>query len=874
MNLGYAKITRPFIGHFLNKILSPHKQETTFSMTKKMITFMILLLSVLYAFNLEASTLPKELCYLHPKPDTEWVLRETPIILSCWSEIHPLDFYFRVRGNKSGLHNGTTVLLDDGRTIRFKPFTSFLSGETVDVEITGAIDFSYRFKIRSQPVETFQNKAFKEQGNPNPVPSDPTRSKAAGIATTINGVSVPSDFPVINVQQHGEIAPGRLFFGSTFGTLGNYIIILNNDGTPYFYRKYPGPAGFYNAKSGDFKLQPTGVLTAFIYIWNQYVALDQNYNQINTYNCTGYETDSHDLILLPNGHSLIIGKDNRVIDMSQLVNGGRTNAWVQGNVIQELDSNKELRREWSCWDHYQIMDAVHENLTAYSIDFTHLNSIAVDYDSNLVISIRNLSEVTKIDWETGNVIWRFGGVNNEFQLIGDPGGISYQHHVRPVPGKHNHYTIFDNGYNRFPQYSRAVEYEIDPVNMIAEKVWEYRYTPDRFTHMMGSVQRLPNGNTYIDWSEWTLRTCEVDSNGKLLFDMESDDVSSYRTKRFEWEGIALTPYLLAESYNTGIALIFNKFGDENVDYYKIYGDTRANAETFLATSEETFAFLNNLQNNKYYYFRVTAVDRSGNESGFSNEEQIYASFIEPGQNMVQNGNFSSGRNQWSFHESNGASADTEIDGNEQYHIQINSGGTNLWDIQLFQDDLELINGRTYLFEFDAYADASRFIEAQIQKKVSPYYNYGEIDYSYLTAQKQHFAYEFTMTYANDLDAQVVFNCGQSNGNVYLDNVSFREVTEADVTKKETLPAQFRLNHNYPNPFNPSTEISFTLPKDEKVILKIYDLLGREVQTLMNGMKKTGSYQVIFDGSNLPSGIYIYKLQTPSFSQMYKMILIK
>lgn len=841
---------------------------------KKLFTSIILLLSVLHVLKIQADTLPKELCYMHPKSGAERALSTTPILLSFRFRINLADIHFQVQGNESGPHDGTAVLLDDGRTIRFEPFNPFLAGETVNVQITGKMEFSYRFHIRIQPVKSFQNEGLPGYQESDLERTDQNRPKTIGTATTINGVSVPSDFPAISVKQYGETAPGRLFFGSTFGTLGNYIVILENDGTPYFYRKYPGPTGFYDAKSGDFKLQSTGVLTAFIYIWNQYIALDQNYNQIDTYSCAGYETDSHDLILFPNGHSLIIGKDNRVIDMSRLVNGGRTNAWVQGNVIQELDSNKELRREWSCWDHYMVTDAVQENLTASIIDFTHLNSIAVDYDSSLVISIRNLSEVTKINWETGEVLWRFGGVNNEFQLIGDSEGISYQHHVRPVPGKPNHYTIFNNGYRKFPQYSRAVEYKIDPANKTAEKVWEYRYTPDRFTHMMGSVQRLPNGNTYIDWSEWTLRTCEVDSNGKLLFEMESGDISSYRTKRFEWEGMLLSPYLIAESYNTGIALIFNKFGDKNVDYYKIYGDTQANAGTLLTTSKETFAFLNNLQNNKYYYFRVTSVDSLGNESGFSNEEQMYASFIESGQNMVQNGDFSQDQQDWSFYESNGASAETEIDGKGQYHIQIDSGGMNLWDIQLFQDDLEVINGRTYLFEFDAFVDAGRSIEAIIEKNILPYYNYGEIGYSHLTTQKQHFAYEFTMTYANDLDAQVVFNCGQSNGNIYLDNVSFKEVTESDVAESKSAPVQFQLSHNHPNPFNPSTKIGFELPIDENVSLKVYDLLGREVKTLVNGYKKAGLYQVIFDGSNLPSGIYIYKLQTPSFSQIRKMILMK
>jgi hypothetical protein len=99
-------------------------------------------------------------------------------------------------------------------------------------------------------------------------------------------------------------------------------------------------------------------------------------------------------------------------------------------------------------------------------------------------------------------------------------------------------------------------------------------------------------------------------------------------------------------------------------------------------------------------------------------------------------------------------------------------------------------------------------------------------------------------------------------------------TSGIINPYQTLPNTFALYHNYPNPFNPSTEISFTLPKNEKATLKIYDLLGREVQTLVNGYKKAGSYHVTFDGSNLPSGIYLYRLETPSFVQIHKMILMK
>ena len=88
------------------------------------------------------------------------------------------------------------------------------------------------------------------------------------------------------------------------------------------------------------------------------------------------------------------------------------------------------------------------------------------------------------------------------------------------------------------------------------------------------------------------------------------------------------------------------------------------------------------------------------------------------------------------------------------------------------------------------------------------------------------------------------------------------------------PTIFTLEQNYPNPFNPSTKISWQSPVGSWQTLKIFDILGNEVATLVNEQKPEGSYNVTFDASTLPSGIYMYKLQAGSFSQSKKMILIK
>ncbi len=89
-----------------------------------------------------------------------------------------------------------------------------------------------------------------------------------------------------------------------------------------------------------------------------------------------------------------------------------------------------------------------------------------------------------------------------------------------------------------------------------------------------------------------------------------------------------------------------------------------------------------------------------------------------------------------------------------------------------------------------------------------------------------------------------------------------------------IPTQFSLSQNYPNPFNPTTSISFTLPKSEFVTLKVFNLLGQEVRTLVNGFMESGSYNQIFDASNLSTGTYFYQLKTESFSDIKKMILVK
>jgi hypothetical protein len=95
-----------------------------------------------------------------------------------------------------------------------------------------------------------------------------------------------------------------------------------------------------------------------------------------------------------------------------------------------------------------------------------------------------------------------------------------------------------------------------------------------------------------------------------------------------------------------------------------------------------------------------------------------------------------------------------------------------------------------------------------------------------------------------------------------------------VTTTQAPPQQFQLLQNYPNPFNPSTVIDYTIGKASNVTLKVYNLLGQEVATLVNGHQVANTYKVNFNASGLPSGVYIYELRAGSNVASGKMLLMK
>ena len=119
-----------------------------------------------------------------------------------------------------------------------------------------------------------------------------------------------------------------------------------------------------------------------------------------------------------------------------------------------------------------------------------------------------------------------------------------------------------------------------------------------------------------------------------------------------------------------------------------------------------------------------------------------------------------------------------------------------------------------------------------------------------------------------LDGDIGFGAG-------LNGFLYKYTTTTDVANTDNInPVNYSLFQNFPNPFNPTTIISYSIPKSNIVTIKVYDILGREVTTLVNGYKQTGRYRVEFNAADLSSGIYFYRIKAGSFNQVRKMILLR
>lgn len=781
--------------------------------------------------------------YLSPLPGSEYSSPQTSLVLVRFSSISPaaitnLTSSITVTGALSGRHIGSTKIAADGRTVMFQMSSGFAATEMVTVSLSPGVPvasggpispYQYQFMVGGHWPDTVPAFALASTTVAPPVAHDTgpvkmqTLAASKGVAGIMsNGVSVPSDFPWIVIATNNNPDPDPIFIDNRGGGGDPFNVIFDNSGCPIWYSRYPD-------ERRDMKVQHNGTMTMLARdSGNHFNVFNTHYQQIAQYwAANGYGVDEHELQVRADGTYFLVGLTSQNVDMSRYVAGAST-ASVTEQVIQGFSSAGELIFQWRAWDHLDVRDEQEFiNISGGGFDFPHMNAIDVDTDGNVLLSSRNTSEVTKINRDTGEIIWRLGGVHNQFTFVNDPlNGTRNQHAIRMVTT--NDYTIFDNGNLHNPPMSRAVEYLLNTTNMTATLVWQYPNppTPSIYSFYMGDAQRLTNGNTLIDWAIGGLpKLTEVRPDGTKAYEMNwADGWEAYRTWRCAWSGSAVRPYLIVEPYPDNITLIFNQFGDTNVAFYKLYGGPSSGSTNLLATSAVTLKRLTGLQNGTTYYFHVTAVNKQGVEGPASNEQSATVNIINPGQTMISNGDFSQGTSSWVWSVTNGAAASWAIESGVS-HFYITNGTAGVANIQLKQTGKPLIQGKTYVFQFDAWSTtAPRYIQAEVAQDAPPNQFYGGAVSVYLTPVANHYRYVFTMNAASDFNASVMFNLGGSSVGVYLDNVSLYYCAPGDLNadgRVDLFDLQL-LSHDW---LKQQSGLPTDLNNDGKVDFSDFSILG-------------------------------------------------
>ncbi|HMQ80832.1 MAG TPA: aryl-sulfate sulfotransferase [Ignavibacteria bacterium] len=315
-------------------------------------------------------------------------------------------------------------------------------------------------------------------------------------------------------------------------------MILDRFGQIVFIKKY-------TRAQNDFKLQPDGTISHAAPTGSnagaRYHILDSMFNVIDSVKCPGgIFTDLHDVQLLPNGNYLVLAYELITMDLSSYnyFNGngspGSSAATVLSVIVQELDDNNNAVFTWKASEHFDFSDVTEEWLFSPTlVDWTHSNALDRDTDGNILLSSRHFNEITKINRQTGAIMWRLGGKRNQFTFSSDPySGFWGQHDIRRI--SNGNITLFDNGYNLNPIHpARALEYQLNETNLTANLVWSYTYGNNIYSRFTGGMQRLANGNTVIDWGKLSGGNSTfsvVKPNGNIVMEVSSSDsMTSYRT---------------------------------------------------------------------------------------------------------------------------------------------------------------------------------------------------------------------------------------------------------------------------------------------------------------------------------------------------------
>jgi len=331
---------------------------------------------------------------------------------------------------------------------------------------------------------------------------------------------LPPDLPVYSTLSTAP-SPGFVVFAA-----GSYGLVIDNSGRVVWYHHFPNGPGlnFQPQPNGRYTARPPAVAGQAA----SWVEIGVDGDTTRTLGCAhGYPPRMHDMIAEPDGSYWLLCDETRTMDLS--AQGASPQARVLGTTVQHRGANGDSLFEWSPFDHFDVDVSILQTAdrTMPVINWTHGNALDVDSDGNLLVSFRNLSEVTKIDTRTGAVLWRMGGKKNQFTFDGLPAPTFVGQHGLRATGI-GQLTILDNLGE--PLGSRAERYVVDDVRRVAHMGGSFAAPGGLIGQIGGSTQTLPGGHTLVSFGNGNA-VQEYDAQGNVVWKIVGNSGYIFRAQR-------------------------------------------------------------------------------------------------------------------------------------------------------------------------------------------------------------------------------------------------------------------------------------------------------------------------------------------------------
>ena len=331
---------------------------------------------------------------------------------------------------------------------------------------------------------------------------------------------LPADLPVYAAEGTSP-SPGYVVFAS-----GRYGIVIDNTGRVVWYHLFPGGPGlnFQPQPNGRYTARPTADVGAEA----TWVEIDPEGRLTRKLGCAyGLQPRMHDLLARPDGSYWLLCDEVRTVDLS--AQGRSAQSRVIGTMVQHRTINGDVAFSWSTFDHMAIdLKALEPgDLGGTTINWTHANALDIDADGGILISFRNLNEIVKVDPQTDLIVWRLGGLQNQFTFENSASPPFARQHGARSTGRGS-LILLDNLGNPGP--SRAERYELDEVRKVARLKASYASSTGSIALLGGNTQPLSGDRTLVSYGNGA-GVEEYDSAGNVVWRITGDPGYVFRAQR-------------------------------------------------------------------------------------------------------------------------------------------------------------------------------------------------------------------------------------------------------------------------------------------------------------------------------------------------------